>query len=50
MQPVNYAAARERVAFAYAEKAHEMAEATRLLQTLSRQTQSLLSEIAARCT
>ena len=49
MQPANYADVRERVAFAYAEKAHEMAEATRLLQTLSKQTQSLLAEAAAIC-
>ena len=49
MQPTNYADVRERVAVAYAEKAHEMAEAIRLLQTLSKQTQSLLAEAAATC-
>ena len=46
---VNYAEVRDRVSVAYAEKANEIADATSLVQGLSREVSTLLQHIKEQC-
>ena len=46
---VNYAEVRTRVAHAFAEKAHEVAEAIDVLQSLSKESIGLLDKAKAQC-
>lgn len=45
----NYADIRKRVNYAFAEKAHEIADATAVVQSLSKEATRLLGEIDAQC-
>ena len=46
---VNYAEVRDRVTVAFAEKANEIADATALIQSLSREAVELLEQAKAHC-
>ena len=49
MPKVNYVEVRDRVSIAYAEKANEIADATSLVQSLSREAVALLQQVSEHC-
>lgn len=46
---INYADVRKRVSYAFAEKAHEIADAIDVVQSLSKEGVALLEEIKTQC-
>ena len=46
---INYADVRKRVSYAFAEKAHEIADAIAVVQSLSKEGAALLEEIKTQC-
>ena len=46
---INYADVRKRVQHAFAEKAHEIADAIAVVQSLSKEGATLMEEIRAQC-
>ena len=46
---INYADVRKRVRYAFAEKAHEIADAIAVVQSLSKEGVALLEEIKTQC-